>query len=300
MNSWNILRRGGAYFQWAVNPNNAAANPLRRAAYNPARNPADNLATSWITGDFPMMWNPSSGTNFSQEFETCPPGYRRPTDGYVGQISYNGYYDHIPVDASDNVTNYGSQIAYSEIRVSLFETPYAGNANSVADYNSMNLDSSDDPGPGTFPEKVRSQLPGTIQAFYADGFFDRRPIVESESSTSTSKKYCVAPYTSYVAFPGVLFYNQYNHASLFFPGAGRIVNTRATRESMGSTGYYWSASAGPPYSDEKYGSRRIGHGAWNYEIGYYWMMPKLNYTDFANTIRCVKNDPYPETPTSVR
>lgn len=84
------------------------------------------------------MWDGDVSANipaYKEQFEVCPPGYRRPTDGYTDKISYNGYYDYLPDEGTTGTaTNYKDQIEYSELRVSLFNVPFAGNAASSADY----------------------------------------------------------------------------------------------------------------------------------------------------------------------
>ena len=53
----------------------------------------------WGYGEFPIMWDGDVSANipaYKEQFEVCPPGYRRPTDGYTDKISYNGYYDYLP------------------------------------------------------------------------------------------------------------------------------------------------------------------------------------------------------------
>lgn len=292
--------QGGAYFQWAAKIDSVGNSHLRRAAYNP--NSSISIPEeSWPRGTVAIMWNPPSSSsipNYSEEFESCPPGYRRPTDGYVSQRSFNGYYDRLPADTIPAPQNYAEEIRYSEMRVSLFQSPYAGSGNEISNYPTINWSNEDSRGSGTYPTGanfVRKELPGTYDAFYADGFFDRRPIVTAVNATS----YCVSPATTTVAYRGVLFFNERTNASLFIPSAGRLNNTSPVRQAYGSTGYYWTASAGPPYTDQglgftRYGTKQNRDGAWDFEIAYYWVFPKVNYTDFGNSIRCVKATAYPE------
>jgi len=284
--------RGGAYFQWAIDLTDTSRSDFQRAAYNPANRPA---ATNWGVGEpsSQLIWKPTTGTSYSDLFEMCPDGYRRPTDGYVDRISHNGFYANMEGE------NKNEGILYSEIRSSLFKNVYAGNANAVSDFES--IDPVTDDGNGTFPtgDNVRGELPGTAFGFYADGFYDRRPIrALSDVSPADGDEqighdhFCTAGGTSYIAYPGTLFFNTANNASLFIPAAGRIDGERK-RQYRAETGYYWTSSIGPSYSEEKYGDRRISYGAWNYEISYYWMRPVLNYMDFANTIRCVADTAEP-------
>lgn len=53
-------------------------------------------------------------------FETCPPGYHRPSDGPVTSIATNGPTPSLSSPTSDH----SDQIADSEWRVSLFTNPF--------------------------------------------------------------------------------------------------------------------------------------------------------------------------------
>ena len=58
--------------------------------------------------------------------------------------------------------------------------------------------------------------------FYADGFFDRRPI--KMGSADGRYHYCVSSGNAQAAYLGILVYNEANNASVFFPSAGRRQN----------------------------------------------------------------------------
>lgn len=79
---------------------------------------------------------------------------------------------------------------------------------------------------------------------------------------------------------------------LSFSSAGRLNNTSGALESRGSTGYYWSASVGPPYMRSELQNppydRRIRYGAWSLESAYNSHNFRLSYQGFAQSIRCVK------------
>ena len=98
-------------------------------------------------GPFLPVWGAATGTpssmydyKFGEIFETCPEGYHRPSDGYIDQISYNGPYpnykrgsSYVTVSTDGIVkevaqTNYSSQIAFSELRQSLYTNPLSGDA----------------------------------------------------------------------------------------------------------------------------------------------------------------------------
>ena len=215
------------------------------------------------------------------------------------KISYNGYYDYLPDEGTTGTaTNYKDQIEYSELRVSLFNVPFAGNAASSADYATAfttPFGGTGNTGPGTYPYGAnkdmlaRKQLKGTTYTFYSDGFFDRRPIKEASNGN-----YGVSLGNSNVAYQGVLYFNPDSgtNASVFFPSAGRLNNTSGALESRGSTGYYWSASVGPPYMRSELQNppydRRIRYGAWSLESAYNSHNFRLSYQGFAQSIRCVK------------
>lgn len=72
-----------------------------------------------------------------------------------------------------------------------------------------------------------------MYGYLADGFYDRRPLEDAVG--------IVAKGTLEVAFSGVLFYNEINNASIFFPGAG--TRNHDDRElKYRATGYYWTSS----------------------------------------------------------
>lgn len=294
--------QGGAFFQWGLRLDDATitANIQKfyRRAYNPYGNPKNS--TSWISSKgynkdlivpagkpyWYIMWG-GTFTNvpqaFEEVFETCPPGYRRPTDGLTTEIMYNG-----PTPRGDENDQYRNQIADSELRVSLFTYPISGDANSNADLNTI----WDPPATalGTYPggNYGRKSVDNTYRSFYADGFFDRQPIVAADGSA-----YCVAKGTPNVAYGGLLFVHPQTYASLFLPSAGRISNDYADLGSRGSTGYYWSSSAAPIRSGSDYqgtSDKRTTNGAWSMEVQYDVLLFRNTYADFGQSIRCVKDE----------
>lgn len=295
--------QAGAFFQWAVDLKGTTSGmtDYYRRAFNPSKSYLVS-GFPWGYGEFPIMWDGDVSANipaYKEQFEVCPPGYRRPTDGYTDKISYNGYYDYLPDEGTTGTaTNYKDQIEYSELRVSLFNVPFAGNAASSADYATAfttPFGGTGNTGPGTYPYGAnkdmlaRKQLKGTTYTFYSDGFFDRRPIKEASNGN-----YGVSLGNSNVAYQGVLYFNPDSgtNASVFFPSAGRLNNTSGALESRGSTGYYWSASVGPPYMRSELQNppydRRIRYGAWSLESAYNSHNFRLSYQGFAQSIRCVK------------
>lgn len=292
--------QAGAFFQWAVDLKGTVSGMTNyyRRAFNPSSS-SPVLGFPWGYQEFPIMWDGDTNANipvYKTQFEVCPPGYRRPTDGFTDKISYNGYYDYLPDEGdTGTATNYKDQIEYSELRVSLFNVPFAGNAASSADYNTAftsPFGGTDGTGPGTYPYgitkdmRARKQLKGTTYTFYSDGFFDRHPVKEA-----TNGNYGVSLGNSKVAYQGVLYFNPDTYASVFFPSAGRLNNTNGALEGIGSTGYYWSASVGPPYMNSALqgsSDRRIHYGAWSLESAYNFHNFRLAYQGFAHSIRCVK------------
>ncbi len=286
--------QAGAFFQWAVDLKGTASNmtDYYRRAFNSSM-PFPASGFPWGYPEFPILWDGDAAKDipaYKDEFEVCPPGYRRPTDGFTDKEAYNGYYDHLPVTPTPLI-NHKDEIKDSEIRVSLFNVPFAGNANSSADYLTVfdNIVSSN-AGPGTYPwgdGEARKQLKGTYFTFYSDGFFDRRPIKEVASGS-----YGVSLGNSKAAYQGVLFYNPDTYRSVFFPSAGRLNNLTGVPEGQGVTGYYWSSSVGPAYARPELISngfnRTIHYGAWSFESAYNSMNLRLSYQGFAQSIRCVR------------
>ena len=162
--------QAGAFFQWA----NATTVRYAWVPYGTVSGWNSNVVTDY--------WSTASATH-----ETCPPGYRRPTDGMT---------------SGDNGVASPSN---SEMRQSLFLDP---------------------------PTYTASSSGNSITGFYADGFFDRRPIV----SNST-----VAAETNDVAHVGRLFYNPTTLASLFFSWSGMRI-TAGTFGGDGTQGLYYTGS----------------------------------------------------------
>ena len=188
--------QSGAFFQWAT-PTNT------RFAWNSHTTvPVWTPSVPWGWGlDMPKgNWNTHGSTN-----ESCPAGYRRPTDGIIDPV--------IPIASANAVS--------SEFRQSLWLNPQNGTTG-----NSNNA----------------------INGYYADGFFDRRAIVNG-AGTSPGTNSSVSNSDYRIAHRGHLFYNsdplsnRYN-ASLFFPNSGyRDGNASGTLYFTGSSGYYYSSSS---------------------------------------------------------
>ncbi|MDL2211057.1 hypothetical protein LJB79_00565, partial [Bacteroides sp. OttesenSCG-928-M17] len=256
------------------------------------------LYPSGYAGYWYNLWNEKvdagqNGTStfvgpYKDVFETCPPGYRRPTDGPTDKYTANGLTP--TTDTSLNPTDESGLIADSEFRVSLFTYPYSGDSNSNSDLKTIWDNTT---GPGTYPtgDGWDKTVVNTANTLYADGFFDRRPIKKT-----TNNGYGVALGTSKVAYVGTLFVHPTSYASIFFPLSGRIDNDWGDYLGRGTTGYYWGSSASPVREGNDYMNtigttsydRRSTNGAWSFEIQYNFLKPKSTYADFAEAIRCVK------------
>jgi len=199
--------------RWAINPNTGwTDNPISTTQWTPA-----GISWSWSNPSLSTYWNNPTNPTLSSNQETCPPGYRRPTDG------------------STTVDQPGGDISNSEFRQSLFKNPRTG-ANS---YNPAN---------------------NALWGYYADGYFDRRPLTSYGASPSiTQKETTVSPNSSEIAHVGVLFFNptvdgNHYNASIFLPAVGwRYYNTGGAPYGYlhlpGTRGFYWSSSANYNFQD---------------------------------------------------
>jgi len=89
--------------------------------------------------------------------------------------------------------------------------------------------------------EVSFDLSNSVIGYYADGFFDRREIVDASGGGTKGVKSTVSPTNKDIAHVGVLFYNMNNFASLFFPYNGWRADGSLDRS--GAEGYYWLSSA---------------------------------------------------------
>jgi len=189
----------GTFWQW-YHPEGTTVFYRTRWAWNPHNSTISSaMDESWQKVDTDLYWNTIENTQ-----ETCPAGYRRPTDGSI----------------TDNESCIS--IPNSEMRHSLFYNPKTG-------YNNAD------------------DISNSVWGYYADGFFDRRQIVnakglsaENSSATSVNDRY--------VAYIGRLFFNpvagsDHYCASLFFPTTGVRYYSSGELKSAGNTAYYWTSSA---------------------------------------------------------
>ncbi|WP_148367053.1 hypothetical protein [Bacteroides sp.] len=306
--------QAGAFFQWGL-PKKANQDYFR-LAYHPTALTVDH----WIKDIqflnetyklFLPVWGaaPSSPEiiydyGYTEVFESCPEGYHRPSDGYIDRVSYNGPYpnnldqngDHVIVDTDKNVikanlVDYSDDIAFSELRQSLFINPLSGDAG--LNSNIGGYDGSAGVG-GIKVDRYQNfwkDRNSTSEAqehmkfsigFYADGFFDRRPV--KMGSGDGNYPYCVSSENAQAAYMGILVYNESNGASVFFPSAGRRRNQNSSLEYAGQTGYYHTSSIAASSAEDP-------HAVWSMFLGK-WPNPGLMYQlpTFGQSIRCVKNE----------
>lgn len=298
--------QAGAFFQWT------SVNHPRRA-YHPT-NPINNyLSTDWDDGlEKQPIWDDGTGTeyvwNHKEISEVCPPGYHRPNDGYTDQISYNGPYPNFkrfwptpilersthagdPADDSNDQV-YSAQIAQSEWRQSLSLNPVAGEllygfeatldiqypAERVG-WKIYRYPTSPDFNEDEAQEKNIKAKDG----FYADGYFDRRPIRIQQSSDDNGTRYGVSINTSQVAYRGCLFYNPVTGASVFFPSGGRRESGGGQLKYVGETGYYWSSSASPMFPNSF-------RNAWAHESRGSFIGNLSTPITTGNLIRCFRDN----------
>ena len=186
-----------------------------------------------------QAWTPKPSANFVAAIhEVAPVGYRRPKEGPDDNVVY----------PTDNL--FGD----SEIRQSLCLNEEAGILNKYL------------------------RLDNVMCGYYADGFYDRRPVYIDPDPNNTKLVQGVVSRTNRdVACAGRLYFNPDTNASLFFPTGG-FRNQTGKKDQMGMYGYFWTSSAAPYNS-------------------YMWalMIEYQLYTTFtmvdkkmASTIRCVK------------
>jgi len=190
-------------------------------------NATDNSTTLWNT------------TN-----ETCPAGFRRATDGSTTAITTGGLPNPpaTPIPSDYMVTT--ALMPSSEIRHSLYlkQERWYISGSSVA--NPTNY----------------SNHSNAVWGYYADGFFDRRNIVNAPNMAGGSgeARSAVSVSSANIAYAGLLFWNPNNNASLFFPGTGYrgiagAANSTSYLVAAGNNGCYLTSST--PYgSSGNYGA----------------------------------------------
>ncbi len=302
--------QGGAFFQLAVKLEDNRAT-LRRRAFFPTFTGqsietegggyirTDGSGGAWVDGldwygrnarwgsadNNYLYWdykNPGiTQLKLKDYLETCPPGYRRPNDGKTG------YDDSNNAALKLALNNSPEQTMLSEWRTSLFRNPQSGSASVNANTNASPAGRA----PGLFEA---AKLEEITFGFYADGFFDRRPIKQYSNigGTFTSVKfYAVSGDNANIAFRGTLFHNKDTQASLFFPAAGRRAAesqgvTNGRLEFRASAGYYASASTANGWFIEG-GNANVYWNMWNMEFSYMASRPMTENIINAVSLRCV-------------
>nr|WP_196052830.1 hypothetical protein [Bacteroides clarus] len=270
--------QAGAHFQWGLAKGHTR---LANRAYHPTNK---NVSSGWSIPDWPKfytdsppLWDPATGFKYKDSLEICPPGYYRPTDGPINKIATNSFgYD---------------QVYQSEWRMSLFNEPMKGDGSPTTVYQPI------DPTVKTelYVPKILNEV---MYGFYADGFFDRRPIkteamidgLDRANGTVTRYK-GVALNSADAAYGGTLIVNSATDASLFFPSAGRRWHDDGSLEFAGETGYYWSSSVAPGWVGKDNEGNTIGTpyaNIWTMEFNYVATQAKSVINQFAHSIRCVK------------
>lgn len=181
------------------------------------------------------------------------------------------------ITASDDPIIYQGDLEKSEFRQSLFSDPQTGDnaqysiwehggkrrvVDIIDRYTGVNYH------------------PDFREGFYADGFFDRRPIKK------INDKICaVSVADARIAFRGILVVNSSNNKSVFFPSAGRReAALNGTLKYQGETGYYWSSSASPWIPLNR-------SGGWSMDFSYYGAEGGTSQVaHFGQPIRCVVDE----------
>ena len=305
--------QAGAFFQWGLPKD--SVDTYFRLAYHPTKF-TENHWTNMIqffniaaTGMHFPVWGEAQGAaeamydyGYHNVFELCPDGYHRPSDGYIDRISHNGPYPNyrdqnnnpVVVDVYKDVipttiTDYSDDIAYSEWRQSVFEQPLGGDVGKLPNVGGY------DGSPGVGGIKVdryqtmwkNADDTGEAQqyitfslGFYADGFYDRRPI---RMGSDEFYSYGVSTDNAQAAYVGLLVYNKATMASVFFPSAGRRNNKDGELQFVGETGYYNSSSIGPSTAEDP-------HSVWGMSFSK-WPNPgsMCQLPTFGRSIRCVRD-----------
>lgn len=259
--------------------------------------------------------------NYKKQFELCPPGYHTPTDGPTNKLAYNGPYPNIydtsegnhsfvDVDHLGTIDNsyamgsapnptYSDQISSSELRQSLFKTPLSGSNNAIsasgdnkywvfntfgrANTNYSEIKNSGDTyaSQNEFEPTVSSSINYNI-GFYADGFFDRRPM-KTKAGQGGTIEFAVSVNNADIAYRGVVIFNDITNASVFFPMPGRRASGWGALQEAGNRGFYLTASSGPSNLDTSQSAWKMSIGKFP-PLGFHYQLPS-----FGESLRCIKN-----------
>lgn len=261
--------------------------------------------------------------NYKAQFELCPKGYHTPSDGPTNQLAYNGPYPNIyatggtysgkfvdvnhlgDVDEDYDIgtiphSEYSAQIAFSELRQSLFKTPLSGSNNVVrvinndvstdywvfntfgrTDYSVINNIDDADGSQNEFESIVNNSVNYTI-GYYADGFFDRRPM-KTKKGAGDIIDFAVSVDNAEIAYRGIVIFNNVTKASVFFPMPGRKAAGWGALQEPGNRGYYLTASSGPSNYNTSQSVWKMSVGKFP-PLGFQYRLP-----NYGESLRCVKN-----------
>ena len=297
--------QAGAFFQWT-----SASHPRR--AYHPTNPVVDYSSTNDWDGALEVqpIWDNGTGTGYMWNqkavSEVCPPGYHRPNDGYTDQVSYNGPYPNFkrfwPTPLIERTTHagdvadgsndqvYSKQIEKSEWRQSLALNPVVGELLYGFEAE-LDVQYGDREGwkiyryptsPVFNEDESQEKNIKAKDGFYADGYFDRRPIQKQRIADGTDR-YGVSVKTSQVAYRGCVFYNPTTGASVFLPAGGRRESAGGRLMYAGETGYYWTSSASPIFPNSFY-------NAWAQESRGSFVGSVSTSVSTGNLIRCFRDN----------
>jgi hypothetical protein len=193
--------KAGAFWQWGTDKQTTSGTytDFLRMAYHPT-NPATDAVADWDSDYIYENANFDTWNEFTGDdlLETCPSGWRRP----------------IVMDNSITEPMTTPPASGSELMQSLFFTTFDGHSSNANGGNYRYF------------------------GYYADGYFDRRPIENTNARNNTA----VSVTTKDVAYIGELFTNPVTNASLFVPAVGRRRSDDGVLLSSGNGGRYWSSS----------------------------------------------------------
>jgi len=167
----------------------------------------DRIRFAWdpFTVVMPLTPPMINNMNYSSLWNTLGPNHETCPNGY-----------RRPNDGPTNAFNLTGDVLGSEVRQSLFLNPQSGSSG-----NSTN----------------------SLTGYYADGWFDRRQIVNSENTNaSTQANSTVARGGPNIAYMGRLMFNPDSKASLFFPFAGNRFPIDGGLQQAGTSSAAWSSS----------------------------------------------------------
>ncbi|MDR1371631.1 MAG: hypothetical protein LBJ17_00690 [Dysgonamonadaceae bacterium] len=156
---------------------------------------------------------------------------------------------YLSQDIRISISSYWNSIEAShETCPSGWRRPNDGVTDNTQADNSNNIDKSEMRQslyavPKSYPSSM-GETTGRAWGYYADGYFDRRPIVNGISIDGGGAKSAVSNTTKDVAYIGALLFNAANgNRSLFMPAAGSLGGEDyGGAYYSGFSGYYWSSS----------------------------------------------------------